>query len=373
VAKAVASDLDRRFRAVEQLAGDRQLQRDLQAALANSQLKELRDKLNDPNLPEEAAQQARQALRSAAALEPLRKRLETLYKGQVQHVDSWFITDDQGLQLARWPLSDTVARNYAWRTYFSGRQRDEPTDWRPGPDDHVKSTRLSAVFASRATSRWAVAVSTPIVDEQGKFLGVAAMTVMVGEIVELKGGDEQFPVLVDWREGDHRGLILQHPLYDQIEKQQGALPENLSGYELAEADLPEESNVSRKENYCDKLGEDSLGADYRGRYLAEMQPVVVDQQDLGWRVIVQQEYETALGGAIDDLERGLFRSGLLALAVIATVITGLWAVVIRILRGPGAAGRFTRNGVQPSGVTLDQTLPHTPRDAAPPTMPQREP
>jgi hypothetical protein len=221
-------------------------------------------------------------------------------------------------------------------------------------------TKLSAVFPSQATQRWAVAVSAPMFDPQDRFLGVVAMTVIVGEIVELKGQSEQFPVLVDWREGDHRGLILQHPLYDELLAREGKLPENLSGYELTEAELPREGDRESTEAYRDKLGQTEVGAAYRGRYLAEVQPVVVRGRDLGWRVIVQQDYESALGGAIGRLERGLYTSGLLALAVMATVITGLWAVVIRILRGPAASGRFARAAHRPSGATLAQTLPQTP-------------
>lgn len=365
VADAVAGELERRFRAVEQLASDREVIATLERVLADPQFNALRGKLSDPQTNDEAA---REELRRWPALEPVRAHLEALLSNKALPVSSWFVTDDAGLQLARAPRSSTVGQNWGWRTYYHGRLHDEPPDYRPGPNDHVAKTQLSSVFPSRATGRWAVAISTPIFDAQRRFLGVAAMTVDVGAIVELKGTREQFPVLIDWRQGEHHGLILQHPLYDQLEQQQGTLPENLGGYELDEDELPHDDNRARKENYRDKLGQEPVGADYRGRYLAEMLPVVVRDQDQGWRVIVQQKYDSALGGAIDRLEQGLFRSGLLALAVIATVITGLWAVVIRILRGPGTAGRFTRNEAQPSGVTEDQTLPHTPRDAAPPTM-----
>jgi hypothetical protein len=360
VAQAVASDLERRFRAVEQLANDRDLQRQLRDALDDPELSTLRTKLNDPQMSDKDAQEE---LRHWPGLAPLRERLDDLFNSKSLPVSSWFISDDHGLQLARSPSSETVARNWGWRSYYHGRMRDEPVEWRPGPDDHVKKTQLSAVFASRATNRWAVAVSTPIYAADGRFLGVVAMTVDVGSIVELKGGHEQFPVLIDWRDGDHRGLILQHPLYDELEATKGKLPENLKDYELVEAELPHEDNRGVKEHYHDKLGEDKLGAEYQGRYLAEMKPVVVRGDDLGWRVIVQQEYETALGETIAGLESGLFRNGLVAIAVIATVITGLWAVVIRILRGPASSGRFSRLRTVPAPATLDQTLPHTPRES----------
>ena len=359
VAQAVASDLERRFRAVEQLANDRDFQRQLREVLDDPELSALRAKLNDPQMSDEAA---RQELRHWPALAPLRKRLDDLFSSKSLLVSSWFVSDDHGLQLARSPASQTVARNYGWRSYYHGRLRDEPVEWRPGPDDHVKKTQLSAVFASRATNRWAVAVSTPIYAFDGRFLGVVAMTVDVGSIVELKGGHEQFPVLIDWRDGDHRGLILQHPLYDELEAAKGKLPENLKDYELVESELPHQDNRGVKEHYHDKLGQDKLGAEYQGRYLAEMKPVVVRGDDLGWRVIVQQQYETALGETIAGLEHGLFRNGLVAIAVIATVITGLWAVVIRILRGPTTSSRFARPRTAPGPATLEQTLPHTPRE-----------
>ena len=89
--------------------------------------------------------------------------------------DEW---KNYGEEIARDPASDTIGRNYAWRTYFNGRAADEAPPWRPTPKDHVQETNLSAVFLSQATHRWIVTLSAPVsaVDDAERFLGVVAVT-----------------------------------------------------------------------------------------------------------------------------------------------------------------------------------------------------
>jgi hypothetical protein len=61
-----------------------------------------------------------------------------------------------------------------------------------------------------------------------------------------------------------------------------------------------------------------------------MEPVKVRGQDTGWVVIVQEAYQTAIGGTLDRLKQNLLRSGLIALGVVALVMAGLWGMAKRM-------------------------------------------
>ena len=157
---------------------------------------------------------------------------------------SWFFCDANGVSTARVPEGSTLGKNFAWRSYFHG----GPATWtKPGgrqPGEHLRATTLSDVFLSKATSQWIVAISTPVFDDspERKFLGVVAMTVEVGRFVDcLRGGGKQFAVLVDNREGEHKGVVLQHPLFDKLLDSQRnlpaserKLPDSLKNYRVAE-------------------------------------------------------------------------------------------------------------------------------------------
>ena len=49
-----------------------------------------------------------------------------------------------------------------------------------------------------------------------KFLGVIGLSVDVHRFVKMQEKKRQFAVLVDWRPGPNKGLILQHPLFDKF-------------------------------------------------------------------------------------------------------------------------------------------------------------
>jgi len=153
--------------------------------------------------------------------------------------DSWFINDQRGLQIARYPLIDpkteklvkSFMSSYAYRNYFHGLSKDFPKETneeiRP-----IESPNLSAVYTSRNTGKLKVAFSVPIWSEpnQGEkrtVLGVLSMSVGLGEFEVLDSymrREKKKIVLVDMREdylgvgiqqsaeSPKRGLILEHPL-----------------------------------------------------------------------------------------------------------------------------------------------------------------
>src|SRR5205085_11471141 len=219
VAKTVANELDRRYRSVEQLGHTRKLRELVQGVLDDPQLKDLIEQLNSPRLTD----QDRQAVRAEFLVHPartaLQRYLEEIYADQRRpEVASWFVNDRQGLQLARAPEGRTIGYNYAWRTYFHGGTRDREPSWRPADDEHIKDTHLSHVFRSQASNLWAVAVTAPIKEtmRDDDMVGIVGMAVDVGRFAKLEARQNHYAVLLDWRDGPYKGLILQHPLFDKV-------------------------------------------------------------------------------------------------------------------------------------------------------------
>jgi len=335
VAKTVTNELDRRYRSIEEMAASSRFQKLLEEALADPDLGRLRKQLSDPKLLDEERQTLREQFLVHPGRQALQQRLKSLFDDETEPpVASWFVTDPEGLHLARAPDTSSIGVNYAWRTYFCGDQVDQRPEWRPKSDEHVKETNLSALFQSAATNRWSVAISTPVqVDPpDGKFLGVLAMAVDVDRFVDLQGGDRQFAVLVDWRSGPNKGVILQHPLFDSLVREHGKLPDRIHKYRLEANQLPDDKE--RRENYVDPLARDEEGAAFRRNWLAEMAPVGIREGNTGWVVIVQESYQAAIGRTLDRLKSSLMSSGLLAVGLIAGLSTLMWVLVLRVIDDP---------------------------------------
>jgi hypothetical protein len=342
-ALAAGNELERRYQLVEYVARSEKFRDALKDAMAKPEFKKLITQLSEPKLSDEERDTFREKFRD----NPDRKDLQRIFKSLIPSMDqpredeeaaSWFFCDAQGLSTVRVPQSRTIGKNYAWRSFFNGGPRDN-TDvlWRPEPGKNLEATTLSAVFRSEATSRWVVAISTPVFDEsrEKKFLGVVAMTVEVGRLVEspLRGREQLFAVLVDSRQGDNPGVILQHPLFDKLLDKQGELPDRFQKYHVSADELP---NVPERQiKYHDPLDADPEGGAYHRHWLAQMQPVKVRGEDTGLLVIVQTAYDDAIGSTLENLTAGLIRYGLIALVLIAMVMMALWAWASSMSRKSG--------------------------------------
>jgi hypothetical protein len=316
----------------------------LETTLNDPELAVLRRDLSDPKLSANQAEQLRERFVEHPARQALQRRIEELLQDPEEpEVASWFVTDQAGLQLARAPAQDTVGKNYAWRSYFSGQNEDFDPNWRPAPGQHIEKTNLSAVYFSQVDERWTVTISTPIVteeedDKEGVFLGVIGLSVEVhrfmAEQQEAKS-NRPFAVLVDWRTGPNRGLILQHPLFDKLLDENKQVPERFRDYRLQKDDLPD--TTARRENYIDPLAIDPLGKEYDQHWLADSLPVEIRDGQTGWVVIVQESYQGAIGRTLSHLRRSLLTSGLIAIGLIAALSAGLWAFVLRSVNEPARA------------------------------------
>lgn len=349
VARTAANELERRCEAVEQVASSERLRRALAETLGQPELQALLKRLSDPALDESQLEPLRQQFRQHPSRQRLQREFEALipipwrpppHRGSSDEVASWFYCDANGISAARLPESLTLGKNFAWRSFFHGGIADRPRSWRPAPGEHLRRTKPSAVFRSQASDRWIVAIAAPVWDgsPHKRFLGVVAMTVEVGRFVELQGSQDQFAVLIDWREGEHKGIVLQHPLLDALRAAQGKVPDRFEQYRLRREDLP--NRLQRMQAYRDPLAQDPEGHRYDKRWLAQMQPIRARGADTGWIVIVQEAYESAIGATLADLRAKLVRYGIGAGAMVVVVVVGLWVLAVRLVResGPGTWG-----------------------------------
>jgi len=352
VARTAASELDRRFSAVRHMAASRRFQQMLRETVKKEKLARLLQSLSEsaPDAPQ------RNPLRRDLHENPDRQALQREFEALIppdmsapQDVASWFLCDARGVSMIRLPepedpKSITVGNNYVWRSYFHGGSAEEAPTWKPDLADverawrpqqpgAPKPTRLSAIFPSQATGRWAVAISTGVFDDSpvdGEFLGVVALTVEVGQFAELQSGGDQFAVLVNWRDGNYKGVILQHPLFDQLIAEHGKLDDSFKEYSISEEDLPG-SVTGPMTDYRDPLADvDSHGSRYDRQWLAYVERVEIPGEDGGWLVIVQEAYDTAMGATLSRLKTGLLHRGLAALLLVVLIMGSLWWFATRL-------------------------------------------
>ncbi len=364
VARTAGNELERRFQAVEEVAGSERLRQVLEETIAGPEVQTLLDRLSDPEplRDERGASNVlgplREQFRQLDARRRLQAEFEKLVREQippgqnaegVEEVASWFFCDERGVSAVRVPEFDkdgrtTVGKNYAWRSYFHGGLKDYPQEWdRPPPGEHLRRTQLSAVFRSQWHNEWIVAVASPVYQtapDGGEFLGVVALTVRVGRFVELRGGDERFwelqgALLVDQRRGDHRGMILQHPLVSDL----ASLPNgHLDKHRLPPEELPDTLEKGLSLTYRDPLAELAAASEQGPRnrlWLAQAEPVLVRGEPTGWWVIVQEPYDAHRGTIVwtlAGLRKDLVLFGVAALAMVLIVVLGLWGLSIRMLQ-----------------------------------------
>ncbi|MBN1396136.1 MAG: protein kinase [Pirellulales bacterium] len=334
-ARTASNELETRYRLVEQMASSKEFRSLAARALADPELHALLVRLVDPIVgPTE-----KEKLRAKFLENPKRRELqgafeamlpETTRPSQGEKVASWFFCDAGGVSTVRVPEGRTIGRDFAWRSFFQGGPSDRSDQWRPGPGEHIQQTTLSDVFRSRSTYRWIVAVSAPVYDlsPEKKFIGVVAMTAEVGRFVDFPGDGDQFAVLVDNRDGKHKGVVLQHPLFDKLLEKEPQLPDRFQYCRVSSDDLPDPLKGDNK--YRDPLAADPDGGEFNRRWLARVEPVRVRGNDTGWLVIVQEDYKTAIEDTLTRLKRWLLRYGLIALAMVALVMAAMWGMAKRL-------------------------------------------
>lgn len=349
VATNVSHAMATYFSAVENVAAEASFLRAVQNLVEDESTTQLLERLSDPHVPEEKLLPLRNQFAAIAARNAIETRLGNLLQNnQLPSAASWFVTSTQGTHLAisfaTQASGSPVGKNYAYRSYFHGGPDDlDNHDLRP---EHIRHTHLSTVFESTATREWKVAISTPLYDpsDDKRVIAILAMTLELGRLMEFKGRNEGhlFAVLVEGRPGKNQGVLLQHPLYQEIlTKQQPHLPVELQNkkYRIQLADW---SNPKLPE-YQDPLSHyaDTKAEAYRKPWLAAGAPVMKSSQNLsqdsskseetGLLVLVQED-KTATIENIHRLGYTLVQLGCIALGLFLCVIGSLWFFVIRSFR-----------------------------------------
>jgi tRNA A-37 threonylcarbamoyl transferase component Bud32 len=139
-----------------------------------------------------------------------------------QNVLGWWVCGPDGHQLARDPWKASATRDFRFRSYFTGLPQDLPQDsnepamprpiWQPsdGP-------RLSAVFLTRETDQWVLAISAPVFQDQA-FLGVVGIFLRLGSLLERPSevpeqSEGRYAMLLDPRPDGQTAKIIEHPYH----------------------------------------------------------------------------------------------------------------------------------------------------------------
>ncbi len=338
-AESVSRDLERYIQAIEEVAHDEQLIRALREGVDHEEMKPLIDPAQRKDLAAGDLKKVKQRVLDHPARQVLQQYVEHLLRrSDTQKAASWFAVSATGFHMAyasRLSSDNPTGSFFGYRTYFHGGPKDLPEnqlDVSP-----LRQTHLSAVFQSKATKNFVVVISTPVFDDD-RLLGVVALSIELGNFRRFAGSDHQFVILVDGREGEYRGAILEHPLFSEFLAKRAQLPLHYSQDPKFRVHLDEwPSDVQR---YEDPLGLDPAGAKYRKTWIAAKAPVNWvsrggqyqdgGEQETGWMAVVQQDYEAAKE-PIHRLAGKLLRDALLALGVVVSLIGALWFFVVRLM------------------------------------------
>lgn len=253
-----------------------------------------------------------------------------------------------------------VARNFAYRSYFTGGREDLlPTAPHRPPTEHA---HFSASFRSTSTGKWKVGISCPIwtdapevdsaadVPSKRKPLGVLVLTINLGDFQLLSGDGAQagpadptasaeqdqqnrLAVLVDGRDGNQQGNLLQHPLLSRLALKPAI---NREASLVIDPEQLAKLQTTGLRNYRDPAAKHAEGQAYGGEWIAAIQQVSLpafDRQasesgtDL-W--VLVQERASRAQEPVQQLGNRLQYESMIALGTVVMVICVLWYFVFRI-------------------------------------------
>jgi serine/threonine protein kinase len=290
---------------------------------------------------------------------------------RVPRFASMFVNDRYGTQLASAfddkSISLSIGKNWAHRTYFHGGTKELPSFERPpGNPTHIERTHLSAVYFSSSQKTWKIAISTPIYRKRGaeqEFWGILVLTVDLGDFQmstdATQQDHEQFLVLVDAREGPDQGIILHHPLFEELDAEGKEVPS-----ELLKPEFRVPTAIIRGEqqaNYHDPVGkfDNRLAKEYDRRWLAASAHVLppvgaAEHSESGLVVMVQSDYQSVVRPA-RQLGQQFIRNSFWMFVVMLTVSLSLWYIVVRMFRESTAGSHRAPTPVLESTALYEAT------------------
>ena len=360
-ARSAKEKIDRYFRAVQELARDEEFVKDFVNAINNDELMEIARDLDDPNTnADPSLEQLRQDYRENTVRSRLQRYLEKRIADPSIQYASWFANDIRGMQIAsvfnQAPDTVTLGRNYSYRTYFTGFERDlkkpegEETIYEVKPIDVprpiIDRPHLSAVFLSKGTFTWKIAFSAPIYapdapEDEPEIIGIVACTAEMGSFVEFDNNPQLYATLIDGREGLDQGIILEHPVFDRMIEESKKIPR-------IQVDVSRLQTTDNKE-FSDPVCEIPEGATYDKNWIASLQPVASPQllsdkssdandppkaiadKGSGLFVVVVEDYGLVLK-PVNRLSSRLFWLAIYATLFFLVVALLMWLLVLRMLR-----------------------------------------
>ena len=384
VSRDAKRQIEEYFRSVTELAYNPAFVADYQQMLANETLTSLRHQLANPadnSKLNELRQQYRQHPATEPLMKPLYHRLNNA-DGMYPVAASWFICDRMGTQVASaFPSENkTLGQNFCYRTYFTGAKDDLKISDIPPVGTARRSSNeteaiaqadlsdrkiidrphLSAVFKSKQTNTWKVAFSAPIVADD-QIIGIVAVTAELGDFVAFEAKDTRYWMLVDGRDN---GVILGHPVYRDLKRQDTPVPQALSEVKI-DIDLATQSNVSKPfVPFEDPIGKLGFGVDRKGysKYAQKslvsvesvsMHPAIsplprndaenkTDGNQPAFFVLVLHNQDDVFAD-VYALEERLFKLAVLASIAIASVLSCMGYFVYRLLKS--SKSRLTQSSI----------------------------
>ncbi len=358
-ARSASEQLNEYFRVVQQVAKDDTFLKGFNNLLEDEELRQLRNQIADPN-----KNGTTETIRKRFVEAPVRTQLQSYLKGLLEDKNneypeaaSWFATDRFGNQIAaafEGGKSDTIGKNYSFRTYFTGFPEDVKDNEGPKryPVQEVLSERsiianphLSASFLSQASGLQKVAFSSPVKDGDGNVLGIVAVTVNLGKLVDFDDSVNHYVMLVDDRKdanGNARGIILEHPAFlrAKLQNNEQRIPQELTE---VKADI---ALLDKNETGVDPIGDTAFGKehDYGRKFIvavtqvgessSEPQEVIPGAEVTGTDgiyVVAFEDYDSVIAPS-RKLSARLGRLALLALFILMSVSIGMWFFVTRMFR-----------------------------------------
>lgn len=300
--------------------------------------------------------------------------------GRVQDT-SWFLTDQLGYQIWRFPSEDSagkprasLGKNYASRDYFHGDGDVVEDTLRQKPDldpstivpfcvqDTDQKWHMSSAFVSDATDRKMVAITVPVYSEDGEFIGMLGRTNHLFELLSnLKLPDDVergFALTDGTKLLDHSWILKNTADWDKRLKEIGVSPEEpdaskefFDSLRLDKAVINKlatgSDNDLKFSDYKDPISKlDHPDAKkYEDYSLAAFAEVNVG--DKKWWVIVQESASEAQAPVKEMWKRAVWYGGL-ALAIIIPIIGLLWFLLSRALNDRGG-NRWPKQGDPRSG------------------------
>lgn len=329
-AAAAGRKLEDRFNAVRDAAADPNLINYLRDLTSDSTVEPLLKQLRDPDQTNEELQEQFHNIVADRDLQAWTTDRFMKDKEANDEPFSWFVMGPNGVQLARKPKNVPGGRVpiggcYAFRSYFTGKDTDYE-DLRDyiarGSGEYIETIRLSAVFLTKVTDQWVVAISAPVEDETGTSLGVVGLMIKLGRFAKLPGVEtkNRFTVLVHPR-GAMKGAIVQHPALDPDAR----VPDEILNCRVL---LDEMGEIEK--NYSDPMCESRL--EYDQRWLAAKVPVHVFGQRNVLFLLAQQSYDDMLGVPLEELRRSVILLSVTGLGLVVAFLVPLWALVLRMLK-----------------------------------------